>query len=306
MMPTLREELPMPPGPDRMSCTTCGSPNLDRYLRASVGTVLQCRACGVVFLSPVEQESKKADVLYSKEYFTEREGYFFHDGVADSSGHESPHIEDFRLGLELIAAHARPPGRLLDVGCATGSFLSLAKGSGWDCRGVEVSSFAAAQARERTGCEVFCGQFAEVPFAEGTFDVITMWDLLEHLPDPVTALRKAAALLKPNGLLLVNTPNEDSLTRRVARFLYHGTGGWLQAPVNRLYHHFHLYYFSAGTLAPLFGRAGFDLATLKTKPIPISRGRISPATKVVMHAMSAVERLMHAEYELIILARRRA
>jgi 2-polyprenyl-3-methyl-5-hydroxy-6-metoxy-1,4-benzoquinol methylase len=194
----------------------------------------------VVFLSPEEQESKKVDALYSKDYFTEREGYFFHDGVADGSGHESPHIEDFRLGLELIAAHARPPGKLLDVGCATGSFLSLAKGNGWECRGVEVSSFAAAQARERTGCEVFCGQFAHAPFADGMFDVVTMWDLLEHLPDPVTALRKAGTLLKANGLLLVNTPNEDSLTRMVARFLYRGTGGWLQAPVNRLYHHYHL------------------------------------------------------------------
>jgi 2-polyprenyl-3-methyl-5-hydroxy-6-metoxy-1,4-benzoquinol methylase len=289
-----------------MSCTTCGSTQLDRYLRASVGTVLQCRSCRVVFLSPEEQKSKQADSLYAKEYFTEREGYFFHDGVADGTGHESPHIEDFRLGLELITGQVRPPGRLLDVGCATGSFLSLAKASGWDCRGVEVSSFAAAQARERTGCEVFCGQFGEAPFADGTFDVITMWDLLEHLPDPITALRKARALLRADGLLLVNTPNEDSLTRMVARFLYHGTGGWLQAPVNRLYHHYHLYYFSAATLSPLFGQAGFDLIALKTKPIPISRGRISPATKVVMHVLSAVERVVRAEYELIILARRRA
>jgi len=289
-----------------MSCRTCGSADLDRYLRASVGTVLQCRTCRVVFLSPEEQESKQADALYSQDYFTEREGYFFHDGVADGSGHESPHIEDFRLGLELIAGHVRPPGQLLDVGCATGSFLSLAKQTGWECRGVEVSSFAAAQARERTGCEVSNGPFEHAPFANGTFDVVTMWDLLEHLPDPVTALRKAGALLRPAGLLLVNTPNEDSLTRRVARFLYHGTGGRLQAPVNRLYHHYHLYYFSAGTLAPLFGQAGFDLIALKTKPIPISRGRISPATKVVMHALSAVERLVHAEYELIILARKRA
>ena len=304
-MPTLLEHVSHPQGPHDMSCTTCGSADLDPYLRASVGTVLQCRSCRVVFLSPEEQASKKADALYSKDYFTEREGYFFHDGVADASGHESPHIEDFRLGLDLIAGHVRPPGRLLDVGCATGSFLSLAKQTGWDCRGVEVSSFAAAQARERSGCEVFNGQFADAPFADGAFDVVTMWDLLEHLPDPVTALRKAGTLLKANGLLLVNTPNEDSLTRRVARFLYHGTGGWLQAPVNRLYHHYHLYYFSASTLAPLFGEAGFDLIALKTKPIPISRGRISPATKIVMHALSVVERVMHAEYELIILARKR-
>lgn len=262
-------------------------------------------SCKAVFLSP-ERHETPAESLYTQEYFTEREGYFFHDGVADASERESPHIADFRAGLDLIEAHVGPNGSLLDVGCATGSFLSLAKGRGWECRGVEVSAFAAARARESTGCEIFCGKLVDAPFGDGSFDVITMWDLLEHLPVPLQGLENARRLLKPSGVLLVNTPNENSLLRKVARFLYRGSGGWITAPVNRLYHPYHLYYFGAETLTVLFRRAGFELVVMKTKQIPMSRGRISAGTRVVMKTLSVAERLLHAEYEMIVLARKPA
>ena len=286
-----------------MKCTTCGSSAIRGYLRGDdVGEILQCTSCQGVFLAPEKQDAA-AESLYSQDYFTEREGYFFHDGVVDGSGHESSHVADFRAGLALIEAHALPSGSLLDVGCATGSFLSLAQAKGWECRGVEVSAFAAAQARKRTGCEIFCGKLEHAPFASGTFDAITMWDLLEHLPDPLQGLEKARRLLKPSGVLLVNTPNENSLLRQVARFLYRGSGGRITAPVNRLYHRYHLHYFAAETLRVLFRRAGFELVEMNLKPIPMSRGRIPAATKMAMRALSVAERLLHAEYELFVLAR---
>jgi 2-polyprenyl-3-methyl-5-hydroxy-6-metoxy-1,4-benzoquinol methylase len=285
-----------------MNCKTCGSSAIGAYLRSDVGELLRCASCEAVFLSP-DGEEPPAESLYSQDYFTEREGYFFHDGVVDASGQESPHIADFRAGLALIEAHAVPSGSLLDVGCATGSFLSLARAKGWDCRGVEVSPFAAARARERTGCEIFCGKLEDAPFGRDAFDVITMWDLLEHLPDPLGGLERARALLKPSGLLLVNTPNEDSLLRQVARLLYRGSGGFITAPVNRLYHRYHLYYFAAEALGALLRRAGFELVEMSTKQIPVSRGRISAATRTAMRILSLAERLLHAEYELIALAR---
>ena len=285
-----------------MHCTTCDSSAINGYLRAAVGDVLQCASCKAVFLSPERQEIVP-ESLYSQGYFAEREAYFFRDGVVDGSGHESPHIADFRAGLDLVEAHIDPRGSLLDVGCATGSFLSVARERGWECRGVEVSAFAAARARQ-TGCEVFCGKLEDAPFDDGTFDVITMWDLLEHLPVPLQGLKDARRLLRPSGVLLVNTPNENSLLRRIARLLYRGSGGHITVPIDRLYHHYHLYYFAADTIGLLFQRAGFELVVMQTKQIPMSRGRISPATKLMMKALSLAERLLHAEYELIVLARK--
>ena len=285
-----------------MNCTTCGSSAIGAYLRPSVGQLLQCASCKAVFLSPEAQETA-AESVYSQDYFTEREGYFFHDGVVDGSGQESAHVADFRAGLSLIEAQGLRTGTLLDVGCATGSFLTVARAMGWECRGVEVSAFAAAQARERTGCEVFAGRLEDAPFGSAAFDVITMWDLLEHLPDPLRGLETARRLLKPSGLLLVNTPNENSLLRLVARFLYRGSGGRFTAPVNHLYHRYHLYYFAAETLKVLFRRAGFELVEMRVKPIPPSRGRIPAATKAAMKILSVAARLLNAEYELMLLAR---
>ena len=285
-----------------MNCKTCGSSAVGEYLRADLGTILRCASCEAVFLPP-ERQAAPAESLYGEDYFTERQGYFFHDGVVDGSGHESAHVADFRAGLDLIESHGGGRGSLLDVGCATGSFLSVAQANGWRCSGVEVSAFAAAEARRRTGCDVFCGKLEDAPFAAGSFDVITMWDLLEHLPDPLDGLETARRLLKPAGLLLVNTPNENSLLRRVARLLYRGSGGSITAPVNRLYHRYHLYYFAAETLGVLFRRAGFAVVAMSTKPIPMSRGRIPAATKVAMKVLSVAERLARAEYELLVLAR---
>lgn len=285
-----------------MNCKTCGSSAVGEYMRADLGTILRCASCEAVFLPP-ERQAAAAESLYGEDYFTEREGYFFHDGVVDGSGHESAHVADFRAGLELIESHGDGTGSLLDVGCATGSFLSVALAKGWRCSGVEVSAFAAAQARQRTGCQIFCGKLEEAPFAAGSFDAITMWDLLEHLPDPLQGLETARRLLKPGGLLLVNTPNENSLLRRVARLLYRGSGGSIKAPVNRLYHRYHLYYFAAQTLGVLFRRAGFAVVDMSTKPIPMSRGRIPAATKVAMKVLSVAERLTRAEYELLVVAR---
>lgn len=266
----------------------------------------RCVRCAAVFLSP-EHFASPSLSLYSEEYFAERKDYFFRDGVGPGGGSkESPHIADFRAGLDRLEASLGFAGRLLDVGCATGSFLLLARQRGWECQGVEISPFAAAVARERCGCEVFCGQLSEMPIDEDGFDAVTMWDLLEHLPNPVETLTRASQLLKPSGMLLVNTPNEASLLRRLARLLYRGTAGRVTGPVNRLYHDYHLLYFSADSLRFALERAGFDVACLETKHIPLSRGRIPAVTKMAMKVLSLAERALDAEYELLALARNRA
>jgi ubiquinone/menaquinone biosynthesis C-methylase UbiE len=286
-----------------MCCSICGSLSLREYLPSDAGHVMRCERCGFIFLS-MDLCAEELRRMYSQGYFLERREYFFCDGVIDDNGIESPHVKDFREGLTWIERYKRPPGRLLDIGCATGSFLKLVQERRWDCYGVEVSDYAASIARDRLGVEIYNGSFEDAPFPSDFFDVLTMWDIIEHFPKPLEALKTANRVLKPEGILLVNTPNEASLLRKMAKFIYHGSGGVIRYPVTKLYHCYHLAYFNAGSLNTLFEKAGFGVVTRRKKIMPITRGRSSPTVKIIRKIISSLEKLCHGEYELFFIAQK--
>jgi SAM-dependent methyltransferase len=120
-----------------------------------------------------------------------------------------------RRRVRTVSRH-QPEGLLLDVGCATGLFLDAAQRYGqWEVRGIEPSLSAAEFGRQQLGLDIVQGTFADVDLEDTTFDVITMWDVLEHLHHPVTALQKASRLLRPGGLLVVRVPHLESIDARV-------------------------------------------------------------------------------------------
>ncbi|MCB0076072.1 MAG: class I SAM-dependent methyltransferase [Anaerolineales bacterium] len=102
-------------------------------------------------------------------------------------------------------------GRVLDIGSATGIFLDGMRRLGWDTVGVEPSQFAADYARSRFGLDIYDCVFEAVQLPPNSFDLITLWDVLEHLHDPLEALAKVAFLLRADGLLVINIPNPNSV-----------------------------------------------------------------------------------------------
>jgi 2-polyprenyl-3-methyl-5-hydroxy-6-metoxy-1,4-benzoquinol methylase len=114
------------------------------------------------------------------------------------------------------------PGRLLDVGCGNGILLEVAVRRGWTAEGVELSSYAAGLARERTGLMVHEGTLDKLALEPLSYDAVTLTQVIEHLVDPLDLLRRAAALLRPGGLLLVATPNPECWLARAKgeRFNY--------------------------------------------------------------------------------------
>jgi 2-polyprenyl-3-methyl-5-hydroxy-6-metoxy-1,4-benzoquinol methylase len=107
----------------------------------------------------------------------------------------------------------RPPGRLLDVGCQKGEFLLWMSRLGWDVQGVEFSQTPP----NLFGMPISYGSFESAQFAPHSFDVITMWAVLEHVHDPVDTLARAARLLRPGGRAFVLVPNFRSLPARIMR-----------------------------------------------------------------------------------------
>jgi SAM-dependent methyltransferase len=145
-----------------------------------------------------------------------------------------------------------PAGRpLLDVGAYTGVFVEIASQHGWDAWGVEPSRWAVQRARAR-GLHVVQGTLDTANLPAGHFDVVTMWDVIEHLTDPRQALEDAHRLLTPNGLLVVHTIDIESVSAR----LMGPRWPWLME--------MHIYYFSRRTLRAMLDKCGF--VVLSDKP----------------------------------------
>lgn len=203
----------------------------------------RCRACGLVYLSP-RPRPESIGVFYPPDYQPYRRA------VEDEPWAlmrlmRRRKLADRRRLVERYR-EGEPPGRVLDVGCSTGLFLREMALAGWQAEGVELSPEAADYARQRFGLKVQTGMLETADLAAGSFHLITFWDVLEHVYSPSATLARAAALLKPGGLLVVHVPNWDSLERPL--FGRHWAG-W--DPPR------HLYVFDRSSLGGLLHEAGF-------------------------------------------------
>jgi 2-polyprenyl-3-methyl-5-hydroxy-6-metoxy-1,4-benzoquinol methylase len=141
-----------------------------------------------------------------------------------------------------------PPGRMLEIGSASGSFLNNMARRGWQVEGIELSKSAAAAARAY-GYRVQTGRVEEISFAESTsFDLIVGWMVLEHLHEPVAALRKLSEWATPRSILAISTPNIDAYERRLFRDAWFA---W-QLPT-------HLYHFNPRTLEKIMDKGGWSI-----------------------------------------------
>jgi SAM-dependent methyltransferase len=153
----------------------------------------------------------------------------------------------FRRCLDRVEAVARPPGRrVLDVGAAGGSFLAVARERGYEPLGCEPSTWMCAFARERYGLELHPGTLFDMPLEDGSLHLLSLWDVLEHTPDPKAVLRRAHALLAPGGVLALSVPDYGSLAARLL-----GSRWPFLLTV-------HLYYFERRTMRDLLARCGFE------------------------------------------------
>jgi SAM-dependent methyltransferase len=148
-----------------------------------------------------------------------------------------------RLLRSGVQADASKP-RLLDLGCAAGYFLDEARRMGWEVHGVEVSEYAAAQARSH-GLDVTCGLLEERALPAGRFDCVTLWDVLEHVRDPAGLLVAAARAVRPGGVIALSTGDVTSLCARLSGPRWH----LFNLPE-------HLYFFSPSAVRRLLMRAG--------------------------------------------------
>jgi len=232
-------------------CPLC-SGTAARHLVTKRGfDVLRCQGCGLVFVWP-RPTGEELEAFYSA-------------GGYHADVDEAERRRTFAERLARIEDLAPRRGRLLDVGCASGLFLDVARGEGWDVAGVDLNRNSVDAARER-GLDVRHGDLGAQDFAPGGFDVVTLFDAIEHTGEPRALLEQCHRLLRPEGLLVVTTPNVSGLVPRVTWGLFGLTLGAWEHPTPPG----HLVQFSRATLERLLGECGYAVAATRAEHIPLS------------------------------------
>jgi len=217
-------------------CFRCTSHELAQH-----PDIVQCRHCGILFNNPqptidaLESLYKEVeDPLYLQE--TEARQRTFHRSLCQLHRHTP----------------AKPPGHLLDVGCYTGVFMKTAAAAGWKTEGIELSSWAAQIAHGLDVGHVYDKPLEQLELPPDSFDVVTLWDVIEHLQNPAALLKNINRVLKRGGVLALSTHMVDSWAARLLGTRY------------PFFMHMHMVHFSRKTVRRLLEKEGFRLLCIKS------------------------------------------
>jgi len=232
-------------------CPICGHDGATEWLRApdrlhgrrELYTLVRCPVCSLVWQNDPPKPSEM-HLHYTDAYHR----------LISAGGQNAPHR--WRARKAALAPH-KQSGALLDLGCSSGAFLDSLKHEPWSLHGIEMSAETAKIAAARSGAHVFAGDIPDAPFAPESFDVITCFDVLEHVYDPRQVMLKVEEWLKPGGIFYVLVPNIDSAEERVFGSYWHG----LEMPR-------HLSHFSPQSLKYLAESVGLREVSVETRRNP--------------------------------------
>ncbi|MDR4508713.1 MAG: class I SAM-dependent methyltransferase [Candidatus Brocadiaceae bacterium] len=249
---------------ETISCPLCGSPDftviyppkypaglqkddlLTMYYSSSDQKLLDqmvvCNSCSLVYLNPrvkygiiLESYSQAIDPAFVKQNLTRIRTF----------------DRELRQIIKKYNIRADEHKRVLDIGCAGGAFLKAAHDLGFSVTGVEPSAWLCEYGKNEYGLDIRSGVLSDYDFDAASFDIISLWDVVEHLPMPCKVLSRAHTLLKDDGLLIVNYPDYDSWA---ARFL--GSRWPFLLSV-------HLFYYTPGTMKTQLAQCGFEIVEMK-------------------------------------------
>lgn len=232
---------------EEVVCNICGIKD-EEFVFFAPERIVRCKRCGLLYNNPRLDCSSLAKI-YSKEYFIIGEdvrgvGY---KAYADYMGEEPVIFRSMLRRMKKVEQYAGMTGKLLDVGCAAGFSLSAAKQLGWVAEGIEFSEFCVNFATAR-GLNVYHGMLKDYPGQPESMDAITMWDYLEHSPDPLADLAVCHRLLKKGRVLVLSIPNVDSWSFPLFKEKWIGFKNIE-----------HFYYFNRSTMGLLAQMAGLHM-----------------------------------------------
>ncbi len=245
-------------------CENCGTNPLERFEVPRQTTLWKCTKCGLY-----QKGQPPTDRLYEDEY---------HDGYLRSLPRKI-RTAQVRLGraVKYLPEHCKSPS-VLDVGCSIGATVSAAARRGWDAHGVDVSRSAVDSCRIRgLNCVHYGGD--RLPFADKTFDILTSWHVIEHVENVSTVLDDWYRVLKPGGIMVLETPHANCWKARTQGAKY--AKFWPAA---------HIYTFTPDTLEPFAARCGFEVLPNPWFAAPTSTGLATTTYALAYQAFLATSR----------------
>lgn len=203
--------------------------------------IYRCTNCTLKQTDLGEPYEKFITNYYAKAYFTGGKNY---GAYADYAEDKWFIVQNMKKFLAKIKKYKKR-GKLLDVGCALGFFVELASQNGFDAYGFDPSDYAVAAAKRTLGDSIKHGTIQSISYPKGEFDVITMFDVVEHLGDPIADLQKLIGYLKDDGIIIIATGNADSLSAKLFKRRW-----TFYIPPQ------HTYFFTKKNFQTVLGRAG--------------------------------------------------
>lgn len=236
-------------------CNLCGNEKAEFLFSLKSCNIVKCRNCGLIFIDPR---------TITDDLVANYEGNYSQGYIAKAVSKRKRADRKVKRLFKM-----KKQGRFLDIGCSAGFILEAARKRGFETYGVEISPLALQYAKEELRLNVFDGFLDEARFPDHYFDVITMYEVIEHVPDPTRFLLEVRRIIKEDGIIELSTPNIGHRKAKKEK------EGWEAVIVD------HLYYYTMDTLDRMLKKTGFYIFkkqfTLKpglkvyVKPLPTKK-----------------------------------
>jgi len=287
-------------------CPICGSTNTGVRFDLPGLTIQACSSCGHNFQYPVPSQKILDDIfagLYSgdmmliNEYFPEWKKFY---AGSDEERAEIHCLKMLRRRISL-ARQFVGAGRSLDIGCGFGQFLQVGRMAGWDAEGVEPSPPAGDYLKKSLGIKVY----EKIPRDLSGYQLITLWDVLEHQPSPRAFLEEIVRTLSPDSVLVITVPNRNCFLTWMAEFIWRISLGKIWGPLGKFYFISHLQYFSRESLRFLLKKAGFQILLETGEDTCLANLDMVVAAKIVLRVIFLFSRLFGSRNRILIYAVRK-
>ena len=299
-----------------LNCFVCQSLNIGTYfhLKSNDLVALKCKECDHVFVKNSPITSDNISDFYTMDDFKGQRKLqnetWYSDYYSDCFANYEDNLnssfvlKQFQEKADYFDLEFPQGGRLLDVGCATGVFLNMMRKRGWNVEGVEISDELASYALKNFSLAVHVKDLTKEKINSEPFQVITLFDVIEHIPDPNLMIAACRDLLVEDGVLLLRTPTEEGLLRDIAKVIYRMSPIKTEFPMLWFYSFEHIHSFSLSTLAAILKKHGFSISKVFREEESLERINVPEYVKVIIKSINLLSSLLNKQHKITVIAKK--